>query len=68
VTEHYCSAKISGERHCSIYDSGHVSDDSSIITLRLATQMEINHFFDYLDEWGYRYNLNTKKLRYVGRG
>ena len=67
VTEHCCSAKISGERHCSIYESGHICCDSSIINLRPATQDEINRFFDYLDRWSYRYSLNTKKLRYVGR-
>ncbi len=68
VTEHYCTVKISGERHCSIYESGHVCCDSSIIYLRPATRAEINSFFDYLYGWNYRYNLNTKKLCHVGRG
>lgn len=68
VTEHYCSIKSSGEHYCSIYESGHVCNDSAIVNLRPATQAEINNFFDYLGRWHYRYNLNTKKLRYVGRG
>lgn len=70
ATEHYCTAKISSthEGLTSIYDFGHVCSDSSIINLRHATQDEINRFFDYLDRWNYRYNLNTKKLRHVGRG
>lgn len=68
VTEHYCSIKISGERHCSIYESGHVCSDSSITNLRPATQEDMNRFWDYLDRWNYRYCLNTKKLRHVGRG
>lgn len=70
VTEHYCAARIHqvDNDRCSIYDNGHVCSESSIIYLRPATQDEINRFFDYLDRWGYRYNLNTKKLRHVGRG
>ena len=67
VTENYCAAKITNEQYCSIYDFGHVCCESSIIDLRPATRAEINSFFDYLDEWNYRYNLNTKKLRDVGR-
>lgn len=68
VTEHYCTAKVSQSNHCSIYESGHVCCDSSIINIRPATQEEINRFWDYLDRWDYRYNLNTKTLRHVGRG
>lgn len=68
VTEHYCTTKVNGWRQCSIYENGHVCSDSSIINLRHATQDEINRFFDYLDRWDYRYSLNTKKLRHVGRG
>ena len=71
VTEHHCTAKISQVQVdasiCSIYDSGHVCEESAILKLRPATQEEINRFFDYLDSWNYRYCLNTKKLRYVGR-
>ena len=65
ATEHYCSAKLSGYENCSIYDYGHVCSNSSIISLRPATQEEINRFFDYLRRWNYRYSLNTKNLRYV---
>lgn len=70
VTEHCCAVKISQVDNslCSIYDIGHVCDESHIRNLRPATQEEINRFWDYLDRWGYRYCLNTKKLRYVGRG
>lgn len=69
VTEHHCTAKISqvDDGVCSIYDDGHVCEESSIIHLRPATQDDINRFFDYLDRFGYRYCLNTKKLRHVGR-
>ena len=69
VNEHYCTAKISqvDNNVCSIYDYGHVCAESQIINLRPATQDDMNRFFDYLDRWNYRYNLNTKKLRHVGR-
>lgn len=68
VTEHHCTVKISQDNFCSIYDNGHVCGESSIIHLRPATQDDINRFFDYLDRWNYRYCLNTKTLRHVGRG
>ena len=70
VTEHYCTAKITQVDNslCSIYDYGHVCGESLIINLRPATQEEINRFWDCLDRWNYRYCLNTKKLRHVGRG
>ena len=70
VTEHYCAARINQVDNslCSIYDYEVVCNDSAIVNLRPATQVEINSFFDYLDRWHYRYNLNTKKLRHVGRG
>lgn len=70
VTYHYCTAKISQYDNslCSIYDGGHVCDKSAILDLRHATQEDINRFLDYLDRWNYRYCLNTKKLRHVGRG
>ena len=70
VTKHYCAARINQVHTnlCSIYDNGHVCSESSILDLRPATQDEINRFFDYLDRWNYRYCLNTKKLRHVGRG
>lgn len=68
VTEHYCAAKVSRDGYCSIYDRGHVCDESSILNLRPATQEDMNRFWDYLDRWNYRYCLNTKKLRHVERG
>ena len=68
VTEQYCAAKVSRDGYCSIYDRGYVCDESQIINLRPATQEDMNCFWDYLDRWNYRYNLNTKKLRHVGRG
>ena len=70
VTEHYCAARINqvDNNRCSIYDGGHVCDKSAIIDLRPATPKDVNRFWDYLDRWNYRYNLNTKKLRHVGRG
>lgn len=68
VTEHYCTARIGRNDMCSIYNYGHVCGESAIIDLRPATQEDINRFWEYLDRWNYRYNLNTKKLRHVGRG
>ena len=67
VTEHYCAARVSRNDYCSIYDDGHVCSESAIIDLRPATQEDMARFWDYLDRWDYRYNLNTKKLRHVGR-
>ena len=68
VTEHYCAVRVGQEQFCSIYDRGHVCSESSIIDLRPATQEDMARFWDYLDRWNYRYCLNTKKLRHVGRG
>lgn len=68
VTEHYCAAKISqvNNSRYSIYERGHVCGEPSIRNLRPATEEDIRRFWEYLDRWGYRYNLNTKKLRHVG--
>ena len=70
LTRHHVAANINdnGGSVCSIYDFGFVCEDSSIIDLRPATQEDMLRFWDYIDRWNYRYNLNTKKLRYVGRG
>lgn len=70
VTEHYCAARINqvNTNLCSIYDNGHVCSESAILDLRPATQEDMNRFWDYLDRWNHRYNLNTKKLRHVERG
>lgn len=70
VTKHYCAACISQDcdNLYSIYGDGFVCSESKIINLRHATQEEMRRFWDYLDRWDYRYCLNTKKLRHVGRG
>ena len=70
LTRHYVAAKISSydDSISSVYDFGYVCNDSTIIYLRPATQEDMNRFWEYLDRCGYRYNLNTKKLRHVGRG
>ena len=69
VTNHYCTAYISQKDRslCSIYDFSYVCNESQIINLRPATQDDMRRFWDYLDMWNYRYCLNTKKLRHVGR-
>lgn len=68
VTNHYCTAKISSthEGLISIYDFGHVCQGYSIVDLRVANEDDMRRFWDYLYSRGYRYNLNTKKLRHVG--
>lgn len=68
VTKNYCSARVCQNNFCSIYEGGHVCDEPSILDMRPATQEDMARFWDYLGRWNYRYNLNTKKLRYVGRG
>ena len=70
LTRHHIAVKISDNDNsvCSVYDFGFVCNNSSIINLRPATQEDMKRFWDYLDRCNYRYNLNTKKLRHVGRG
>lgn len=70
VTGQYCAARINQVHNdlCSIYYTGHVCNESQIRNLRPATQEDMRRFWDYLDIWNYRYCLNTKKLRHVGRG
>lgn len=69
ITNHYVSAKITDTDNgvCSVYNEGHVCCMDKIISLRPATREDMNAFWSYLDRWGYKYSLNTKKLRYVGR-
>ena len=67
ITEHYVSAKITNTRLCSVYDSGRVCCMDRIISLRPTTREDMDAFWSYLDRWDYKYSLNTKKLRYVGR-
>lgn len=68
ITEHYVSAKISDTSCsvCSVYEYGHVCSRNNIIYLRPATREDMDAFWSYLDNWDYKYSLNTKKLRYVG--
>ena len=68
ITEAYVLAKITDADGsvCGVYDDGHVCSSTSIISLRPATQEDMDYFWDYLDRWGYKYSVNTKKLRHVG--
>ena len=69
-TEHYVCAKIVGcdSSVCSVYGGcNHVCCSTKIISLRPATCEDMDDFWSYLDSWGYKYNINTKKLRHVGR-
>lgn len=65
ITEHYVSAKITDTSVRSVYGSGHVCCRDKIIYLRPATREDMDAFWSYLDYWGYKYSLNTKKLRDV---
>ena len=68
ITNHHVYAKITDTDSgvCSIYYFGHVCCNTNIISLRPATRDDMNCFWDYLDRWGYKYNINTKKIRHVG--
>lgn len=50
----------------SIYDYGHICTRKRIVSIRPATPNDMDYFWDYLDRWGYKYSVNTKKLRHVG--
>lgn len=68
-TNHYVCVKIEGAANHVRYiygDCNHVCCSDSIISLRPATREDMDAFWYYLDRWGCRYNVNTKKLRYVG--
>lgn len=70
-TEHYVCAKIDGSASnvCSVYgDCNHICCSTKIVSLRPVTLDDMDAFWSYLDYWGYKYSLNTKKLRHVGRG
>lgn len=69
ITNHYVSAKISDAycSVCSVYDGGCVCCRDKIISLRPATLDDMDAFWSYLDRCGYKYSLNTKKLRHVER-
>lgn len=68
-TEHYISVKITDTDSsvCGVYCDSHVCCSTKIISLRPATREDMDAFWSYLDRWNYKYSLNTKKLRYVGR-
>lgn len=68
-TYHYVCAKISSAHSgvCSVYNFGYVCNSSQIVSLRPATREDMDAFWSYLDIWNYKYSLNTKTLRYVGR-
>lgn len=68
-TKHYVCAKIDGcdSDVCPIAGNGnHVCCSTKIISLRPATRDDMDAFWSCLDNWGYKYCLNTKNLRYVG--
>lgn len=68
-TKHYVCVKIieTDNSVSAVYgDGNHVCSSTSIISLRPATQEDMDYFWDYLDRWGYKYSVNTKKLRNVG--
>ena len=49
-----------------IYNGGLVCHNDEIKNIRPATREDMDYFWNYLSRWNYKYNLNTKKLRYVG--
>lgn len=53
---------------CSVYGGGLICHNNEIKNIRPATRDDMDYFWNYLDRCEYRYCLNTKKLRYVGRG
>ena len=67
-TELYVCVKMfeMGNGVCSIYDYSHVCVNERIVSIRPATPNDMDYFWDYLDRWGYKYSVNTKKLRHVG--
>lgn len=68
ITKHHVCARVEGSDRSvvSISDYGHVCSSDEIISLRPVTREDMESFWSYLDRWGYKYCLNTKKLRYVG--
>lgn len=67
VTNHHVCACIQcNGRTSHVYESGYVCSNRSINTLRPCTNDDLKMFFDYIDEWNFSYNLQTKKLKYVG--
>lgn len=68
ITNHRVCAKITetDNRVCGVYGDGHICQSDKIVSLRPASREDMDAFWSYLDEWGYKYCLNTKKLRYVG--
>lgn len=68
LTEHYVAVKVCVpyNRYGNVYYSGHVCDREKIVSIRPATRDDMDYFFDYLSRLGYKYSVNTKKLRHVG--
>lgn len=50
---------------CSIYDDGYLCRSDRIVSLRPATREDMDYFWHCLSRVGYKYSLNTKKLRHV---
>ena len=64
---HVCAKFVSSETSINaIYDGGLICHNDEIKNIRPATREDMDYFWDYLSRWGYKYSLNTKKLRYVG--
>lgn len=68
ITNNHVCAKITNRDNSisCIYDDGHVCSIDKLVSLRPATREDMDYFWDYLSRLGYKYSLNTKKLRYVG--
>lgn len=64
---HVCAKFVGGETSInSIYNGGMICRNNEIENIRPATREDMHYFWDYLSRWGYKYSLNTKKLRHVG--
>lgn len=68
ITSHHVCAKITetDKRVCGVYGVGYLCQSDNIVSLRPASREDMDAFWSYLDRWGYKYCLNTKKLRHVG--
>lgn len=65
---HVCAKFLSSETSSmAIYNGGLICSNNEIKNIRPATREDMDYFWNYLSRWGFKYSLNTKKLRYVGR-
>lgn len=48
-----------------VYGGGLICSNNEIKDIRPATREDMDYFWDYLSRWGYKYSLNTKKLRHA---